>query len=88
MANSPNAETGYTPYCFLRLFADLIPEIPEKILYLDTDTLIADDISELYAADISEYELGAVLDYYGHRFMGYHYFNSGVLLLNMKNIRD
>ena len=88
MANSPNAETGYTPYCFLPLFADLIPEIPEKILYLDTDTLIADDISELYAADISEYELGAVLDYYGHRFMGYHYFNSGVLLLNMKNIRE
>lgn len=88
MSASPNGETGYTPYTFLRLFADLISEIPEKILYLDTDTLIAGDISELYEKDISEYELACVLDYYGHHFLGYHYFNAGVLLLNMKKIRE
>lgn len=88
MSDSPNGETGYTPYTFLRLFADIIPGIPEKILYLDTDTLIADDLSELYSADISEYELAAALDYYGHHFLGHNYFNAGVLLLNMKSIRE
>lgn len=87
MKNSPNAQTSYTPYTFLRLFADKMPEIPDKILYLDTDTLIAKDISELYDTDIEGIELAAALDYYGKIFMGYHYFNAGVLLLNMKEIR-
>lgn len=87
MLGSPNALTSYTPYTFLRLFADKIPEIPDKILYLDTDTLIASDIAPLFETDIENYELAAALDYYGHIFMGYHYFNAGVLLLNMKAIR-
>lgn len=87
MDDSPNGKTGYTPYTFLRLFADLIPEIPDKILYLDTDTVIANDLAEFFDMDISEYELACVLDYYGHRFLGHNYFNSGVLLLNLKSIR-
>ncbi len=87
MLHSPNAQTGYTPYCFLRLFADRLPEIPDKILYLDTDTLINGDLAPLYHTDITGYELAAVLDYYGKWFMGYHYINSGVMLLNMPEIR-
>lgn len=88
MIGSPNEKTGYTPYTFLRLFADLIPELPEKLLYLDTDTVIADDLAELYSTDISEYELAAALDYYGHHFLGHNYFNAGVILLNIKAIRE
>lgn len=87
MEDSPNAETSYTPYTFLRLFADRIPEIPDKVLYLDTDTVICRDILPLWNTDISEYELGAVPDYYGRIFMGHNYFNAGVLLLNMREIR-
>lgn len=87
MLHSPNAQTGYTPYCFLRLYADLLPEIPDKILYLDTDTLINGDLAPLFHTDITNYELAAVLDYYGRWFMGYHYINSGVMLLNMAEIR-
>lgn len=87
LLHSPNAQTGYTPYCFLRLFADRLPQIPEKILYLDTDTLINGDLAPLFHTDIAGYELAAVLDYYGKWFMGYHYFNSGVMLLNMAEIR-
>ena len=34
-----NMSTRFTPACMLRLFADLIPGIPDKILYLDTDVL-------------------------------------------------
>lgn len=73
---------------FSDFFADRIPEIPDKILYLDTDTVINADLSELFGTDLSGCELAAALDYYGRFFMGYHYFNAGVLLLNMKMIRD
>ena len=32
-----NLSTRFTPCCMLRLFADKIDEIPDRILYLDTD---------------------------------------------------
>ncbi len=87
MLNSPNAETGYTPYCFLRLFADRLPELPDKLIYLDTDTLFCDDVTRLYTELIDGYELAGVRDRYGCRFFGVNYLNSGVLLLNLAEIR-
>ena len=84
--NSPNAETSYTPYALLRLLACKISCLPKKILYLDTDTVINKDISELWNTDIENYEFAAVLDYYGKIFMGYKYVNTGVLLLNLDMI--
>lgn len=87
LLDSPNAETDYTPYSFLRLFADRLPELPDKVLYLDADTVINGDISPLFHTDVEGYEYAAVLDFYGKRFMGYHYINSGVMLLNMVELR-
>lgn len=46
-----------TPYTLLRLLADLIPEIPDKILYLDMDIMIAGDIRELYDIDVSGWSM-------------------------------
>lgn len=88
MLHSPNAETGYTPYCFLRLYADRFPEIPDKAIYLDTDTVLCDDISRLYRESVEGYELAGVRDRYGHCFFGINYINSGVLLLNLAKIRE
>lgn len=51
---SQNKLSIYTPYTFLRLFADKIPEIPDKIIYLDTDIMINGDIKELFDIDISD----------------------------------
>lgn len=85
--NSPNSQTDYTPYCFLRLFADRLPTLPEKVLYLDADTIVNGDLSPLFHTDIGGCEYGAVLDYYGRWFMGYRYVNSGVMLLNMTELR-
>lgn len=82
-------ENAYcTPYTLLRLLADLVPEIPEKILYLDIDMMIAKDISELYNIDISEYEYAAVREKYGSIFIRPDYINAGMLLLNMKKIKE
>ena len=88
MLQSPNIETGYTPFCMLRLFADLYPEIPDKILYLDTDTMSHRDIKELYDIDVSEYEFAGVRDFLGKFFLNAMYMNSGVLLMNMAKIRE
>lgn len=82
-------ENAYcTPYTLLRLLADLIPEIPDKILYLDIDMMIAKDISELYNTDISEYEYAAVREKYGSKLIRPDYINAGMLLLNMKKIKE
>lgn len=82
-------ENAYcTPYTLLRLMADLIPQIPDKILYLDIDMMIAKDISELYNTDISEYEYAAVREKYGSKIIRPDYINAGMLLLNMKKIKE
>ena len=86
--NSPNLKNNYTPYTLARLFADKIPDIPEKILYLDTDTIMHGDISTIFEIDISEYEFAAASDFLGKFFIRYNYQNAGVLLLNMKKIRE
>ncbi|MCI8654792.1 MAG: lipopolysaccharide biosynthesis protein [Clostridia bacterium] len=82
-------ETAYcTPYTLLRLLADLVPEIPDKILYLDIDMMANKDISELYNTDISEYEYAAVKEKYGSKLIRPDYINAGMLLLNMKKIKE
>ena len=91
MLNSKNLKNHFTPYAQLRLFADIIPEIPDKIIYLDTDTIVNSNLRELYYIDVHNYELACVDDLYNwlnpYRWKVRHYFNSGVLLLNMKAIR-
>ena len=82
-------ENAYcTPYTLLRLLADKVPEIPEKILYLDIDMMANGDISELYNIDISEYEYAAVKEKYGSIFVRPDYINAGMLLLNMNKIKE
>ncbi len=87
MLDTINMNTAYTPYIFLRLFADKIDCLPSKILYLDSDIVCYKDISELYNIDISDYDFAASKDYLGRWFIDYRYLNSGVLLLNLDKIR-
>ena len=88
MLDSPNATTGYTPYCFLRLFADRVPGLPDRLIYLDTDTVFCGNVAELYATPLDGCELAGVRDRYGHRFFGINYLNSGGLLLDLAAIRE
>ena len=82
-------ENAYcTPYTLLRLLADKIENIPDKLLYLDIDMMIGDDLSKLYNIDVSEYEYAAVKEKYGSIFIRPDYINAGMLLLNMKKIKE
>ena len=87
-ANCPNEQCYCSPYTLLRLFIDLIPEIPDKILYLDVDILFNRDIELLYQTDLEGYEYAASRDHYGKYLIHPNYINAGVLLFNMKEVRQ
>ena len=86
--NCKNENAYCTPYTLLRLLADLIPETPDKLLYLDIDMMAGGDISELYNIDITDYEYAAVKEKYGSKIIATDYINAGMLLLNMKKIKE
>ncbi|ETY74418.1 glycosyltransferase [Lactiplantibacillus fabifermentans] len=93
--NTPTANlaTIFTPACMLRLYADQVPSLPDKLLYLDTDVLARRPIDGFYDQSIENYEIAGVLDHYGQWLFHQHwphpdYLNSGVLLLNMSRLRE
>lgn len=88
MQNCVNMGSSYTPYTLLRLILDELPDIPEKIIYMDTDTMAHGDVAELFDIDVSEYEFAGVVDYLGKFFIKRDYINAGVLLLNLKKIKE
>ena len=83
-----NEDAYCTPYTLLRLLADLIPNMPDKLLYLDIDMMAAGDISELYNIDVTDYEYAAVKEKYGSIFLWPDYINAGMLLFNMKKMQE
>lgn len=86
--NCKNENAYCTPYTLLRLFADMVPEIPDKLLYLDIDMMVGNDITKLYNIDVSDYEYAAVKEKYGSVFIRPDYINAGMLLLNIKKIKE
>ena len=86
-ANCPNEQCYCSPYTLLRLFIDMIEDIPDKILYLDVDILFNRDISLLYSTELEGYEYAAARDHYGKFFLNPNYINAGVLLFNMKEVQ-
>ncbi|MBQ2814129.1 MAG: glycosyltransferase family 8 protein [Akkermansia sp.] len=71
----------------------LLPEV-DKVLYLDGDILVTGDVAALYATDLTEHYMAAVRDMGGeetrhlHELVGVpQYFNSGVMLLNLEQMR-
>lgn len=55
-----NMKTRFTPCCMLRLFADEITELPEKILYLDNDVICRKDCQEFYNQNMESYEIARI----------------------------
>lgn len=88
LAGGKNKKSYYTPYATLRLYLNELDGLPDKLLYLDIDTMCRSDVSELYDTDVSCCEFAGVPDRLGKFFVNRHYCNSGVLLLNMKRIRE
>lgn len=79
-----NMHSMYTPFAFLRLLMDQIPSLPDRVLYLDTDTVALKDVTPLFEADLFGHDIGVVHDPMREK----EYFNSGVMLFNLKEIRN
>lgn len=90
----------YTATTYYRLFiADMFPQY-EKVLYLDSDTIVKEDIANLYQYNLGDNYIGAVRDQlivqtelfgnYAEKVLGISrgaYFNAGVVLLNCEQFR-
>lgn len=90
----------YSKTTYYRLFiAEMFPEY-DKAIYIDSDTVVQGDISELYFTDIKDAYLGACheqamvqVDEYGtyaEKVVGvsrYNFFNAGMLLINCEKFR-
>ena len=50
--------------------------------------MVNNDISKLYDIDITDYEYAAAKDHYGKKVIHPDYINAGVLLFNMKKIKE
>lgn len=88
MLNSVNIKTHYTPYILVRLFSDKVKKLPNKVLYLDSDLVIYKDIEQLFNINIEKYDYAAVIDEIGRHFISKDYINSGVLLMNVKKMKQ
>lgn len=91
----------YTKTTYFRLFLpELYPQY-DKVLYLDSDIIILDDIANLYNIDIGDNLVGAIPDdiiQNGKEFQEYaekvvgvatykKYFNAGILVMNLDELR-
>ncbi|HNZ65562.1 MAG TPA: glycosyltransferase family 8 protein [Smithella sp.] len=67
---------------------NLIPDV-DKALYVDGDVIIQKDLKDLFEININDYYAGAVQDIIciDNDFGVNNYFNSGVMLLNLKRLR-
>ena len=84
-----NANTRWTWMCLMKTaMTDIFPD-KDKVLILDCDTIVEKDLSPMWEYDIDYY--GAVKQFddgrQNHFTTGY-YFNAGVLLCNLKKLRD
>ncbi len=90
----------YSKTTYFRLYiAELYPSY-DKAVYIDSDTIVLGDISELYESDIGDNYVGAckeqvmaqteVYGNYVEKVMGINrnkFFNAGVLIINCKQFR-
>ena len=75
--------------CYRLKLAKMLPQV-SKIIYLDCDTIVCSSLSELFNINIKTKSAGGVLDVrvkHKKRWKNTNYVNSGVLLLNLDNIR-
>ena len=90
------SKSTYYRFFLARIFKEL-----DKILYLDLDTICIKDIADLYNVNVDNYYAAVVRDYVVLSFKNRkeylsdigisipdNYFQAGVLLLNLKNLRN
>lgn len=100
----PIDNTAFPLTCYYRIFAPYaIPKDVEKVIYLDVDMIVLEDISKLWNTNIGDHLFAAVQDWQltvscswggipNYKELGIpadtKYFNSGLLVMNAKKWRE
>lgn len=101
LGNNLGIRDYYTRTTYFRLLLPtLFPKL-DKVLYLDCDIVLLDDVAKLYLTDIGDNLVGAAPDHsictykefgtYADRALDIpagRYFNAGILIMNLKQMRD
>ena len=89
-----------TKAAYFRLrIGELLPATLKRVLYLDPDIIVTGDVTELFETDLLDFPFGAVPDLFVELYRreirskielseGAHYFNSGVLLIDLPRWRS
>lgn len=93
-----NPKDYITQAAYYRLnLSKILPDCIDKLLYLDSDIIVRHSLEDLWNTDLDNYSIGVVPDvgegvidkYNRLRYPPHNgYFNSGVLLINLKKWRD
>lgn len=91
--SSPNYNTHYTKMTFVRCYFTKLVNC-DKIIYVDTDALVVDNIQELWDMDLEGKLIAGVHEggewdkHLGLEGFDNIYINTGVLLMNLKETRE
>lgn len=84
----PNYDSHWTWMVLMKAaLPKLFPKL-DRILCLDCDTIVEDDISALWELPLEEEYFAAVAEIPQSREHGYTYYNMGVAMFNLKKLRD
>ena len=94
--NLQNFRIDGIPATVTSIYKFYIPEIlsdESRVIFLDGDIIAKNDLTELFNTDLGDKIVGAVKDLSGlNQFNkvnpNYSYFNSGIMLMDLKSMRD
>ncbi len=98
-ASSLKVSHQVTVATYFRLLLDkLVPEDIQRIIYMDSDILVAGALQELWATDLENYAVAAAIDAIADMEFSVrekiglartsHYFNAGVLLIDLRRWKN
>jgi len=84
---SVNRKSRFSPYATFRLFLHLFDCFQDRVLYLDVDTMAFGDVAKFNKVNMHGAEFAVSHDCMGRYWISDDYFNSGVILFDMKKCR-
>lgn len=94
LKSANSAILSATPAALYKFAFGIVFSELERVIYIDGDLIVNDDLTDLFGIDLDGYPLAAIPDsgqiYYKHAMVRSvdKYFNSGVMLIDCKKFRD
>ena len=86
---NPNYMQWYGYMTTLRAgLTKILPSYVDRVLWLDPDTVVVDDISDIWTYDLQYHYFAAVEEVRNHNHTLRPYFNAGVMLMNLAKFRE